>query len=106
MQHKKGKDRRQMFFTSLEDMVPADSFARVIDLVVYALPLEALGFKDAELNKEGNEPYRPGDILRLMIYGQRHGIRSANKFSYGCGGNTEMMWVEGRTAFIGNPVLT
>lgn len=93
MQHKKGKDRRQMFFTSLEEMVPVDSFARVIDLVVDALPFERLGFRQAELNNEGNEPYHPGDILKLMIYGQRHGICSANKLSYGCVVNTEMMWL-------------
>lgn len=93
MQHKKGKDRRQMFLTSLEDMVPADSLTRVIDLVVDALPLEELGFKHVGLNNEGNEPCHPGDILKLMIYGQRHGIRSASKLSYGSVVNTEMMWL-------------
>lgn len=93
MQHKKGVDRRQMFFTSLEEMVPQDSFARIIDLVVDALPLNELGFQHVELNTEGNEPYHPAEMLKLLIYGQRHGIRSANKLSYASGVNTELMWL-------------
>ena len=64
MQHKEGIDRSQLFFTSLEEMVPQDSFARVIDLVVDMLPLEDLGFKHSKLNREGNEPYHPRDAKK------------------------------------------
>ena len=50
MQHKEGIDRSQLFFTSLEEMVPQDSFARVIDLVVDMLPLVDLRF--IQFNKQ------------------------------------------------------
>ena len=67
MEHKKGLDRSQLVFTSLEEMVPEDSFARVIDLLVDALPLDKLGFAHMQLQREGNEPYHPGDLLKLFI---------------------------------------
>ena len=93
MQHKEGIDRSQLFFTSLEEMVPQDSFARVIDLVVDMLPLEDLGFRHSKLNREGNEPYHPGDLLKLLIYGQRYGIRSANRLSKSTIINAELRWL-------------
>jgi transposase len=93
MQYKQGQDRSQVYLTSLEEMVPPDSFARVIDLMVDSLPLEELGFTHATLNKEGNEPYHPADLLKLLIYGQRHGIRSANKLHAACKINVEVMWL-------------
>ena len=72
-----------------------DSFARIIDLVVNSLPLKALGFLNIQLNQEGNQPYYPGDLLKLIIYGQRHSIRSANKLAYSALINTEIMWLLG-----------
>ena len=69
MQHKKGIDRSQLFFTFLEEMFPADSFARVIYMVVEMLPLEDLGFLHTSVTFEGNEPYHPSDLLKLLIYG-------------------------------------
>jgi hypothetical protein len=51
-------------------MVPPDSFARVIDLMVDSLPLEELGFTHATLNREGNEPNHPANLLKLLIYGR------------------------------------
>lgn len=93
MQYKKGDDRTQVFMSSLEEMVEPDSFARVIDLFVAAFPLEELGFKHSRLNSEGNEPYHPADLLKLLIYGQRHGIRSANKLHASTKVNIEVMWL-------------
>jgi len=93
MQHKKGIDRSQLFFTSLEEMVSADSFARVIDVVVEMLPLEDLGFVHAIVKHEGNEPYHPADLLKLLIYGQRYGIRSANRLSKSTLINAEARWL-------------
>ena len=93
MNHRRGVDRRQSFFTSLEEMVPQYSFARVIDLLVDALSLDKLGFHHVDLNREGNEPFHPGDLFKLVIYGQRHGLRSASKLAYATGVNTELMWL-------------
>jgi len=93
MQYKKGNDRTQLFFSSMEEMVPEDSFARVIDIMVDALPLSELGFANTKLNNEGNEPFHPSDILKLLIYGQRFGIRSANQLSRSAIINTEVIWL-------------
>lgn len=93
MDHIKGFDRNQLFFTSMDEMVPKDSFARVIDLFVDSLPLKDLGFLHIELQGEGNEPYYPGDLLKMIIYGQRYGIRSANKLYRGSRINVELVWL-------------
>lgn len=93
MRHKGGMNRDQLFFTSLSDMLPEDSFARIIDIFVDYLPLEELGFKHVELNTEGNEPYHPRDIFKLLVYGQRYGLRSANKLSRQCEINLEVRWL-------------
>ncbi len=95
MDFKRGQDRDQLFLSSLSEMLPSDSFARVIDVFVNNMPLEKLGFKNAELNKEGNEPYHPGDLFKLLIYGQRYGVRSANKLARACRINTEVRWLLG-----------
>lgn len=93
MNHKKGIDREQLFFTSLENQLDCDSFARIVDVFVDCLPLEHLGFNNVVLNKEGNEPYHPADLFKLLIYGQRFGIRSANQLSRQCAINVELMWL-------------
>jgi len=77
--------------SSLEEMVEEDSFARIIDLFVDALPLDDLGFKHSSLNRQGNEPYHPSDLLKLLINGQRNGIRSANKLHVATKINLEMI---------------
>ena len=84
MNHKQGIDRLQMQFVCLEDYVDHDSFARAIDLVVDTFPLEQFGFEHVNLQEQGNEPYHPSVLLKLLLYGQRHGIRSARKLARQC----------------------
>ncbi|NNC67399.1 MAG: IS1182 family transposase [Gammaproteobacteria bacterium] len=93
MHYQKGNDREQVFMTSLDQMVSEDSFARIIDLFVDAMPIKELGFKHASLKKEGNTPYHPGDMFKLLLYGYRHGFRSSNKLSKACRINVEVMWL-------------
>lgn len=79
--------------TSLEEMVKPDSWARVVDLFVDALPITELGFTHSNLNKEGNLPYHPSDLFKLLLYGYRNSIRSANKLAEACTINMEVMWL-------------
>ena len=51
MHYQQGSDRDQVFMTSLDQMVDEDSFARIIDLFVDAMPIEDLGFKHASLKR-------------------------------------------------------
>ncbi len=93
MHYKKGKNRDQIFMTSLGQLVEKDSWARIVDLFVDALPVNELGFSNSKLNKEGNLPYHPSDLFKLLLYGYRNGIRSANKLSKSCTINVEVMWL-------------
>ena len=93
MNYKLGKDRNQLFLTSLEGMVSQESWARVVDAFVGALPIEEMGFTHSTLNRQGNEPYHPGDLFKLLLYGYRYGIRSAVKLEHGCHTNVELMWL-------------
>ena len=93
MDYKQGENREQLFMTSLNQLVPQESWARVVDLFVDALAIESFGFKNSTLNKEGNTPYHPRDLFKLFLYGYRYQIRSANKLSYACGINVEIMWL-------------
>lgn len=93
MHYQEGQDRNQMFVTSLEDLVTKDSWARIVDLFVDALPIDDFGFKHSTLNKEGNTPYHPSDLFKLFLYGYRRRIRSSLKLHEACKINVEVMWL-------------
>lgn len=93
MHYHEGQDRNQMFVTSMEELVAADSWARIMDLFVDAMALKELDFKNMELNREGNIPYHPGDLLKLLLYGYRKRIRSSLKLSEACRVNIEVIWL-------------
>jgi len=93
MDHIIGEDHNQMRFLSLEQMVAADSWARVIDLFVDLLPLQELGFKHAVPVKEGRPPYNPSTLLKFYLYGYKHAIRSTRKLAHCCTINVELWWL-------------
>ena len=93
MHYQQGNDREQVFMTSLDQLVAEDSFARIVDLFVDAMPIEELGFEHAKLNREGNTPYHPADMFKLLLYGYRNGLRSSTKLSKACHVNVEVMWL-------------
>ena len=93
MHYQEGQDRNQMFVTSMEEMVAADSWARIVDLFVDSMPLEDFGFKNMDLNKEGNIPYHPSDLFKLLLYGYRKRVRSSLKLSEACKINVEVIWL-------------
>ena len=84
MNHIVGADRNQLQFLAPEQLASEDSWARVIDLFVDVLPLKELGFKHAELKKEGRPPYDPSTLLKLYLYGYKHSIRSSRKLEQSC----------------------
>ena len=93
MDHILGQDRNQLQFLSLEQVVPTDSWARVVDLFVDLLPLDELGFKHANTGREGRPPYNPSTLLKLYLYGYKHSIRSSRKLAYSCKINVELWWL-------------
>jgi len=93
MDFRRGKDRYQIYMTSMDQLVDSDSWARVVDFFVDAFPLEEFGFQHSRLNKEGNLPYHPSDLFKLLLYGYRHGIRSSAKLAKACKINVEVVWL-------------
>ena len=85
--------RDQMSMFALEELVSTDSYARLVDLFVEALPIEKLGFKHSTFEKEGRPPYHPKVLLKLYMYGYRHGLRSCNKLHQACLVNVELWWL-------------
>lgn len=85
--------RDQISMVALEELVAPESYARLVDLFVEALPMEELGFKHAVHEKEGRPPYHPKVLLKLYMYGYRHGLRSSSKLHQACLVNVELWWL-------------
>lgn len=88
-----GIDRNQFSMMALEEMVGKDSYARLVDLFVDALPLDQLGFANVNHEIQGRPPYHPSILLKLYMYGYRHGLRSSNKLQQACLVNVELWWL-------------
>jgi transposase len=93
MSHVQGIDRDQVTMISLGEMVDSNSVARIIDLFVDAMPIAKLGFRYADPADKGRAAYAPSDMLKLYMYGYRHGIRSSRKLEAACKVNIEVMWL-------------
>ena len=86
-------DRFQLSMMDLESMVDQNSYARLVDLFVQSLPLEQFGFTHTTHETTGRPPYHPSVLLKLYMYGYRHGIRSSNKLHQACLVNVEVWWL-------------
>jgi transposase len=93
MQHKQGEDRNQMFMFSFESSIAVDSFVRIIDAFVNAIDLKSFGFAHVECAEEGRPAYHPSVLLKLYLYGYRHGIRTTRKLEREAQTNIEAMWL-------------
>jgi len=93
MQHKQGEERNQMFMFSLDSAIAADSFVRVVDVFVDSIDLKSFGFAHVECQDEGCPPYPPSALLKLYLYGYRHGITTTRKLEREARTNIEAMWL-------------
>lgn len=87
-----GVNRNQLIMMDFEANVAPDSWARVVDWFVDALPINDLGFNDV-LNSEGRPPYRSSDMLKLFMYGYKKKLRSSYQLEEACRVNLEVMWL-------------
>src|ERR1700688_4800846 len=92
-----GEDRRQQSLLprSLEDYVGEDNSARVVDVFVDELDLEALGFSLVAA-ATGRPAYHPATLLKLYIYGYLNRVQSSRRLEREAGRNLEVMWLTGR----------
>ena len=84
MNVQKGIPREQMWMISLDMEIDQDSVARLIDLFVGHLDLEALGFTKTKANKEGCPIFHASDLLKLYYYGYFNRIRSSRRLAGEC----------------------
>jgi len=88
----RGFDRNQLVMMDFEANVAHDSWARVVDWFVEALPISELGFNDVLLS-EGRPPYKASDLLKLFMYGYKNDLRSSRKLEAACKVNIEVIWL-------------
>lgn len=89
-----GKNRNQIEFYSLEELIEKDNEVRLIDLFVDSLPLLEYGFEKPKQNEKGGRPaYHPSDLLKLYIYGYQNRIRSSRQLEKECVRNLEVKWL-------------
>jgi len=87
-----GFDRNQLVMMDFESNIAYDSWARIVDWFVDALPISELGFYDV-LQSEGRPPYRASDLLKLLMYGYKKDLRSSRKLEEACKINIEVIWL-------------
>ena len=95
MAHIEGTDRSQVLLLpeAVDDYVGADNPVRFVDAFVDGLDLEALGFLRARPKATGRPGYRPGDLLKLYIYGYLNRVRSSRRLEVEAHRNVEVIWL-------------
>ena len=88
----KPSNESQLFLLppSIEDFVPEDHLARVIDEVVETLDTKSIEDKYSEL---GQKSYHPKSILKLLFYGYSIGVMSGRKIALQCESDTAFMFL-------------
>ena len=69
---------------------------RVIDAYADTLDLATLSFTQASAAATGRSGHRPGDLLKLRIYGDLNQIRSSPRLEREAVRNIEVLWLIGR----------
>jgi transposase len=65
----------------------------VIDAFIDGLDLRALGFSKVAAEATGRPPYKPGDLLKLYVYGYLNQVRSSRGLEREAGRNLEVLWL-------------
>jgi transposase len=81
---------------SLDEVVGADHPVRVIDAFVDTMDLRELGFSKVVAEATGRPPYRPGDLLKLYVYGYAQQMRSSRRLEREAMRNIEVQWLVNR----------
>ncbi len=89
----KGNNRRQSYFSTLEDQVAPDNPVRLMDGFIDKLDLGQLGFTGNVYKSEGRPPYAPQILLKLYLYGYLNKLRSSRKLEKECHRNIELQWL-------------
>jgi len=91
MRFKRGIDRHQISFQSMDDHIEKNNFIRLIDLLCED-HCQCYETKKGEL-ETGRRAYHPADLLKIIVYGYFHGVSSSRKLERECGINLEVKWL-------------
>lgn len=75
---------------SIEDFIPPDHLARVINEVVETIDVSTI---EAKYSYLGQKSYHPHLLLKLLFYGYSIGIRSGRKIAAACESDTAFMYL-------------
>jgi transposase len=87
------KDQMQLFPQTIDDYIPKNNIARLINEFIYSLNLQELGFKGAVPGFAGRPSYDPATLLALYIYGYYYRIRSSRALERETYRNFEVIWL-------------
>lgn len=92
MQKFKPANNEQLFLLppSIEDFVPSDHLARVVNEVVETIDVTAIESRYSYL---GQKSYHPHLLLKLLFYGYSIGMRSGRKIAAACDSDTAFMYL-------------
>jgi transposase len=92
MQKFKPVNNDQLFLLppSIEDFIPADHLARVINDVVETIDIREI---EARYSYLGQKSYHPHLLLKVLFYGYSIGIRSGRKIAAACESDTAFMYL-------------
>ena len=94
MRKVQGHSRDSIQFFCLDEMIPHDSFFRVVDAFIDTIDLEKLGFKYKKRKSNAGRPaYSARSLLKLFICGYRLSIRSGRKLEDVCKYDIRFKWL-------------
>jgi transposase len=95
MAYRQGVAREQavLFPETIDEYITEDNPVQFIDAFVDSLDLRVLGFQRAQPEETGRPPYRPGDMLKLYIWGYLNRVRSSRCLEKESHRNVEVMWL-------------
>lgn len=93
MQYLQGNNRNQVNMVCFEELIPADSFVRAVDVFVDAIDMKSFGFENTNCKEEGRPAYHPSDMMKLYLYGYRYGIKTTRKLEREAKTNIEAIWL-------------
>jgi len=95
-----GPDRAQVSLLPpcIEDYIAPAALVRVVDAFVDSLDRSELGFERTVAAATGRPGFRPGDMLRLYIWGYLNQARSSRMLERACVRDLEAFWLMRRLA--------
>ena len=83
-------DQLYLLPPSIEDFIPANHLARIINEVVDTINVREIELKYSHL---GQKSYHPHLLLKILFYGYSIGMRSGRKIAAACESDTAFMYL-------------